>query len=162
MTSALCVYGVVAFYFISYALTSHTGCWPSLPILCWEVHRLECSMLWESFFQFILAYTVYCYLLLAAGALLAYGIPRTSITRMGCSLYPFPYQTLSHCDDASGLTLRGSLATSGSGSSNGTRTTPPSSASLPASGASGSQNGSGNTYLYKFCFEYTPRHLSGL
>ena len=24
------------------------------------------------------------------------------------------------------------------------------------------QNGSGKTYLYKFCFEYTPRHLSGL
>ena len=25
-----------------------------------------------------------------------------------------------------------------------------------------SQNGSGKTYLWKFCFEYTPRHLSGL
>ena len=24
------------------------------------------------------------------------------------------------------------------------------------------QNRSGKTYLYKFCFEYTPRHLSGL
>ena len=63
----------------------------------------------SSLFQFILAYTVYFYLLAAGPGLItlenSLTVYHVLVLLAWAAVYPFPYQTLSHCDDASGLTL---------------------------------------------------------
>ena len=72
---------------------------------------MECSAVGvrSSLFQFILAYTVYFYLLAAGPGLItlenSLTVYHVLVLLAWAAVYPFPYQTLSHCDDASGLTL---------------------------------------------------------